>query len=602
MQKQKHMSGDRNFQGDLDGFGAEYEIIGELGRGGISVVYLARDRELDREVAIKVIRDQFLDDTEANARFEREARTLARLQHPNIVAIHTAKRFSNGNLALVMQLTQGCTLREVLRREGPFSFERAGQVLKDVAGALDYLHGHGIVHRDIKPENIFLDEASGRVLLSDFGIAKSHDGMANLTLAGAVIGTPTYMSPEQTEGAVLDGRSDLYSLGLVGHELLSGTQPWAGENLYSIIYKQKNEELPPLESIRPDIPRYLRVAIERALAKDRERRWASAREFLEQLNGGTPREPYTEKPDKGIIPLPDSPVPARASEEMATIRYVRPEIETAAPAPPVKTRRTRYIAAAVAVLILGGGMALVPLIGTKARATEDSALAQPPGAEVTVREAGVFGAPVDLPEEEPFDTAGSIPTQPEVSDADGEAISAAAIEELQRRIRELERRAAPVTPAPKANAAENPALTVLGDEFFAGIEPRVRGTGIGSPKLEIRTIESTLPESPSGADAPGMTAPELLNHDDVVRAMDAAYPPRLKRSGIGGIVRVSLLIGGTGEVIESRVATSSGREPLDAAALKVARQMTFTPPRQFGEPTRMWVDIPLIFQSRAGRE
>ncbi|MBA2246228.1 MAG: serine/threonine protein kinase, partial [Gemmatimonadetes bacterium] len=225
------MSTDRDLRMNLDGIEDEYEIIGELGRGGIAVVYLARDRELGREVAIKVIRDQYLQDPEAMARFEREARTLAQLQHPNIITLYTARRLTSGGLVLVMQLTRGLSLRETLRREGAVSFARAEQVLRDIAGALAYLHRRGVVHRDIKPENIFFDDASNRALLSDFGIAKACDGLGNVTMTGIVVGTPAYMSPEQIDGSQLDGRSDLYSLGLVGWELLAGQQPWEGENL-----------------------------------------------------------------------------------------------------------------------------------------------------------------------------------------------------------------------------------------------------------------------------------------------------------------------------------------------------------------------------------
>jgi len=218
---------------------SEYEILGELGRGATAVVYRARDRELGREVAIKVIRPKYVDDDETVARLAREARTVAQLQHPNIVTLFAVRRVRDGSLALVMQLVPGRTLREILNEKGAWSFERADRVLRDVAGALAHAHERGIVHRDVKPENIFIDERTGRALLSDFGVARSIESDSQLTATGTAIGTPSYMSPEQIDGTELDGRSDLYSLGLVGWEMLTGRRPWEGEGLYTVIYKQK---------------------------------------------------------------------------------------------------------------------------------------------------------------------------------------------------------------------------------------------------------------------------------------------------------------------------------------------------------------------------
>src|SRR5215207_4637555 len=169
---------------------SDYEILGELGRGATAVVYLAR------EVAIKVIRPKFADDDETVARLSREARTVAQLQHPNIVTLFAVRRLRDGSLALVMQLVPGRTLREILNEHGAWSFERSDRVLRDVASALAHAHERGIVHRDVKPENIFIDERTGHALLSDFGVARSLES-DTLTATGTAIGTPSYMSPEQ---------------------------------------------------------------------------------------------------------------------------------------------------------------------------------------------------------------------------------------------------------------------------------------------------------------------------------------------------------------------------------------------------------------------
>jgi serine/threonine protein kinase/alpha-tubulin suppressor-like RCC1 family protein len=261
----------------------EYEFLGELGRGGMAVVYRARERALGRDVAVKVVRPRFHSDEESVARLAREARTVAQLEHPNIVSLHAIKRLTNG-LALVMQLVPGQTLKSALAG-GPLAVDRAESVLRDIARALAYAHRNGVVHRDVKPENIFLDEITGRALLSDFGVARSISENTELTATGTAIGTPTYMSPEQIDGGALDGRSDLYALGMVGWEMLSGQRPWAGESLYSVIYRQKHDPLPGLEVLRPDVPQRLQYLIEGLMHKRPDQRWPSAARFLTLLTG-----------------------------------------------------------------------------------------------------------------------------------------------------------------------------------------------------------------------------------------------------------------------------------------------------------------------------
>ena len=284
--------------------GADYEIIRELGRGGASVVYLARDRVLGREVAVKVVHDAQATDPEAIARFEREARTLASLQHPNIVMLYSARQLPGGTLALVMQHSDWTTLKARIRELGPLPIEEVEQTLRDVASALVYLHHNGVIHRDIKPENIFIENAGGRALISDFGIAKSaDDARTSVTLAGVVIGTPAYMAPEQIDGGELTGRSDLYSLGMVGYEMLTGTRPWEGENLFGVIYKQKTERLPSLLEARPHTPENLRLLIERATEKEASARWQDAEEFLRQLTGSeVTHAPRTESRAVALVP------------------------------------------------------------------------------------------------------------------------------------------------------------------------------------------------------------------------------------------------------------------------------------------------------------
>ncbi|MGI8547055.1 MAG: protein kinase domain-containing protein, partial [Gemmatimonadaceae bacterium] len=192
----------------------------------------------------------------------------------------------------------GRTVKEIVRDDGPMPFQQVERILDDIADALGYAHARGIVHRDVKPENIFVDETTGRALLSDFGIARSMHAESNLTLADVVIGTPAYMAPELIDSDVIDGRSDLYSLGIVGWEMLSGQRPWGGESLYNIIYRKKHDELPAIDTFRPDVPVRLLAAIDGLIEKSPDRRWSTAEDFRLQL-GSTPveRRPFMDHVD-----------------------------------------------------------------------------------------------------------------------------------------------------------------------------------------------------------------------------------------------------------------------------------------------------------------
>ncbi|MGI9182093.1 MAG: protein kinase domain-containing protein [Longimicrobiaceae bacterium] len=400
----------------LYGLEAEYEILGELGRGGMAVVYLARDRALRREVAIKVIRARYIEDEEALARFAREARTVAKLQHPGIVSVHSVHKLGAKGVALVMQYVPGRTLKAALREDGPFAPTRAQQVLQDIAEALGYAHGRGVVHRDIKPENIFLDERTGRALLSDFGIALTLESETQLTLAGTAIGTPTYMSPEQVDGEEVDGRSDLYSLGLVGWEMLSGRRPWDGEGLYSIIYKQKHEELPRVRALRPDVPARIAFAIEGALHKDREQRWQSAEAFAEQLLERTLAAKQRRwrgalRPAPAAVISGTPPAEGDGLDE-ATVRYRRPHAGATVPpqAAPKQQRARRVVQAAGALLLVVMSAALVYAISSQNQ--------PPPRAPTAERSPPPALAAADLPAETglpPFDS-GAAPDDAPLAD------------------------------------------------------------------------------------------------------------------------------------------------------------------------------------------
>jgi tRNA A-37 threonylcarbamoyl transferase component Bud32 len=296
----------------IESLGPGFELVRELGRGATAVVYLVRDHELDRHLAAKIIRSSFAHDDEAVARLQREARLVAQLQHPNIVRVFTTMHLPDGSLALLMEHVPGRNLKEVLLSTGPFSIDRTISVLRDVASALAYAHRRRIVHRDVKPENIYLDEEVGIARLADFGIARPWDRDARLTVPGEALGTPAYMSPEQIDGGEVDGRTDVYGLGLVGYEMLAGEHPWESDNLFNVIYKQKNERLPSLNSVRPDVPRDLVRLLEKALEKEKEWRWGSADallQALESLRGKDDRIP-ARVPSPASTP-PDSQALAR---------------------------------------------------------------------------------------------------------------------------------------------------------------------------------------------------------------------------------------------------------------------------------------------------
>jgi len=285
----------------------EYEIVRELGRGGTAIVYLARERATGDEVAIKLIRAKYIEDEEAVARFAREARFVAQLDHPNIVAVHRVLDLGPSGTALVMAHVPGRTLKQVIKEHGRLSVRRTEEILRGVAKALGAAHAMGIVHRDVKPENIFID-GKGHALLADFGLARSMSNDTHLTMAGVAIGTPAYMAPEQIDGNDLDARGDIYSLGLVTWEMLTGHRPWEGESLYAVLYHQKHEQLPDVRDIRDDVPTYLAQFVSRAIAKNRDERWQNTRELLAALR----------KKGDGIEPVPH----VRVSAE--TIRFMRP--------------------------------------------------------------------------------------------------------------------------------------------------------------------------------------------------------------------------------------------------------------------------------------
>jgi tRNA A-37 threonylcarbamoyl transferase component Bud32 len=258
-----------------------YEITRLLGRGGMAVVFLAQDLVLERQVAIKVLPPDMTRDAQLVARFQQEAKTAAKLDHPNIIPIYRVESEA-GLVYIVMKYVSGKSLEELLAK-GPLPIARVRHVLREAALALGHAHRRRIVHRDVKPANIMVDD-DGRVILTDFGISKAVQDTAQLTGTGTIIGTPHYMAPEQAKGQEVDGRADQYALGIVGHRVLTGKLPFDGP-AHSILYQQIFEPPPAVLDRRPDTPSDLRVALDRALAKDSKARYKTMEDFASAVSG-----------------------------------------------------------------------------------------------------------------------------------------------------------------------------------------------------------------------------------------------------------------------------------------------------------------------------
>src|SRR5947208_2126246 len=311
----------------------EYEILDELGRGGMAIVFKAREKQLEREVAIKVLPFSLAFDKEFVERFQREARTSAKREHPGIIPIYRVGK-SGRVIYFVMKFLRGKPLASVLGARGSLPPGEIRQVLVQVARALAYAHKSGIVHRDIKPDNIMFDE-HGQAVVTDFGIAKAATG-GKLTGTGMSIGTPHYMSPEQARAQALDGRSDIYSLGVVAYQCLTGSVPFDGEDSFSIGYKHIMEEVPtpPLETYDQ---RTLFEVIRKMMAKVPDDRFQTSDDLVQALEagGGFAAVGLATAPTRAIpslagariagaptTPLPSTPMGARLAASVEHPRSV----------------------------------------------------------------------------------------------------------------------------------------------------------------------------------------------------------------------------------------------------------------------------------------
>jgi predicted Ser/Thr protein kinase len=320
---------------------AGYRIERLLGRGGMSVVYLAEHMRLGRKVALKLLAPALSEDDSFRERFIRESRRAAELDHPNVIPIYDAGE-DDGQLYIAMRYVEGCDLKELIRRTGPLPLGRALFLIEQVAGALDAAHERNLIHRDVKPSNILVAERSDLVFLTDFGVVK-HTASRGLTTTGLFIGTVDYAAPEQIEGLSLGPETDIYALGCVLYESLAGEPPYEREGEIAVMHAHLSEPPPVLTAVRPDLPKSLNRVIATAMAKARDDRYPSCDELvfaaraaaLQRQTQPVPvadaevePEPEPEpEPEAALTPPPEpqpQPVAATAATEAPAARRGQP--------------------------------------------------------------------------------------------------------------------------------------------------------------------------------------------------------------------------------------------------------------------------------------
>jgi tRNA A-37 threonylcarbamoyl transferase component Bud32/outer membrane biosynthesis protein TonB len=307
-----------------------YQIVAPLGEGGMAAVYKAYQPGMERYVALKVLPRNYADDAQFVARFQREAKLLAQLQHPHILPVFDFGQ-AEGYTYIVMPFIQSGTLTGQLKGT-PLPLPRIRQIITQVGEALNYAHARGMIHRDIKPSNILIDE-SGNCLLTDFGLARMVEDAVNLTSTGTIMGTPAYMSPEQGSGSKIDARSDIYSLGVVLFEMATGRVPYQAETPIAVVFKHVQDPLPPARSINPDLPEAVELVILKSLAKNPEDRYQTAGDMVRAVQAAIPESHIStivQKPAVEPAPveenLPAATVVQKAEAELPAPEEMKPEM------------------------------------------------------------------------------------------------------------------------------------------------------------------------------------------------------------------------------------------------------------------------------------
>ncbi len=355
---------------------SRYELGERLGSGGMSTVVLAFDRRLERHVAVKLLAEHLADDQQFVSRFRREALSAARLVHPNIVQVFDfGLDEASGRHYIVMEHVEGQSGAEILRDRGVLPVSEALGILAQACRGLDYAHRNGVVHRDVKPGNL-LRSTDGVVKLADFGIAKALSEESSITQVGSVLGTAAYLAPEQATGVEATARSDIYSLGVVSYQFLSGRLPYEAATLTELALKQQREAPPLLDHVNPEVTPQLAAAVDRALALEPADRYSSAEDLREALVAGargvgpvTGATRVVAPPTSVGQPAAAPPTTARPVQQRRPLPSSRPPAPVAAAAhapPPARPRRRRRIAPAlVLIVVLIAAAAILVGIATK---------------------------------------------------------------------------------------------------------------------------------------------------------------------------------------------------------------------------------------------
>ncbi len=361
----------------------QYEILSKLGSGGMASVYRARQTSIDRDVAIKVIRTDLTEDMAFTERFAREARTIASLSHLHILKVFDYGQ-QDGIAYLVMELLEGGSLNTLIQKTGALRLATAARILKQVAGALDYAHDKGIVHRDLKSDNVLLDTAEN-AYLTDFGIARLLNDTSKMTQTGTIMGTPAYMAPELWTGKAADKQADIYALGVILYEAITGKTPFGGDTPFVVMYQHLNEE-PPLDDLTPDIPNAVQAIILKAMAKKPEDRYPSAGALaaaLDEASGGvtdTKQGLPTAASAQVNDPEPGSPteriaVPTAASRPTTGFEKTTLGLPAATTAPGQSKNRAVISGAVIVVALVVLGLIGYSQIQSQQQATTATALA-----------------------------------------------------------------------------------------------------------------------------------------------------------------------------------------------------------------------------------
>ncbi len=376
-----------------------YRVISRLGSGGMADVYLAQDQLLGREVAVKVLHHHFAEDQEFVERFRREASSAAALSHPNIVGIFDRGEW-NGTYYIAMEYVAGRSLKTIVREGGALDPAVAIDIVVQILRAAEFAHRRGVIHRDLKPHNVILDE-DGRVRVTDFGIARA--GASDMTLTGSIMGTAQYLSPEQAQGHAVSGASDLYSVGVILYELLTGVVPFEGETAVAIAFKQVSAEPRPPSELNPALPTSLDAVVLRALAKDPAQRYGDAGELIAALNHE--RQLLPAYSAAGIPATPDGHAPAPAHAGTGALLLAPAAEDHAAPSASEQRRRRHALLWALAAALVAAAVALaLVLLPGKGKATVPNIVGQTEqAASATLRRAGLNPVPS-------LDTSTSVPT------------------------------------------------------------------------------------------------------------------------------------------------------------------------------------------------